>query len=431
MTKFVEVNVKSEIGELEGVILHTPGSEVENMNPEYAEKALYSDILNLSIARNEYRQLREVLSHITNTYQVKDLLARVLENDKAKEEVVNRVAKLEPQILEKGNTYRLKDHLLDQPAKELATMLMEGVPILRDNLTKFLSKDRYDMPPLHNFFFTRDASMTLNNEVLIGRMANRVRDREALIMQSIFDFTPEFNTKTVDPSDCANFSEKCTIEGGDVLIARDDLFIIGNGCRTSSQGIDYILATLLSQKEERMRHIIVQELPSSPESFIHLDMVFTLLDKNKCMVFEPLILRPNKYQTVHISIQNGKVVSIQRENNILTALAKLGMELEPVFCGGNKDMWIQEREQWHSGANFFAVGPGKVLGYARNVYTMEAMNNAGFEIIRAKDVIRGNVNIKDYEKYVITIEGSELPRGGGGARCMTMPIRRKSVDWGL
>jgi len=45
------VNVSSEIGELEAVILHPVGREVENMTPENAERALYSDILNLSVAK--------------------------------------------------------------------------------------------------------------------------------------------------------------------------------------------------------------------------------------------------------------------------------------------------------------------------------------------------------------------------------------------
>ncbi len=429
MTKYVELEVRSEIGEIEGVILHTPGSEVENMTPENAERALYSDILNLSVAQKEYAQLSDSLSEITQTYQVKDLLANILKDDKVKEIIVSKVCSIESELAVKGNTYCIKDVLLEQPAEDLASLLIEGVALTRDNLTKFLSKERYAMRPLHNFFFTRDASMSLGNEVLIGKMANAVRDREALIMQAIFDYTPGFKAKTVNPIESPNLDLNCTIEGGDVLIARDDILIIGNGTRTTTQGIDFILAHLLSQKEQNVRHILVQELPSHPESFIHLDMVFTLLDKDKCMVYEPLIIHPSKYQTVHITIQNGKVLNIKSENNLLQALSKLGMNLKPIYCGGTKDPWNQEREQWHSGANFFAVGPGKVVGYARNVYTMEEMNKNGFEIIPAADIIAHKVNLADYKKYVITLEGSELPRGGGGARCMTMPIRRKAVDW--
>ena len=429
MSKSVEVNVQSEIGKLNGVILHTPGEEVENITPENAERALYSDILNLSIARKEYKQLSEVLGKITKTYQVKDLLTNILKDDAIKLEVLNRIEKIEPFIAETTPKGSIKDQLLDENAEDLARLLIEGVEMKRDTLTKFLNKDWYDLRPLHNFFFTRDASMSMYNEVLIGRMANAVRDREAIIMQSIFDFTPGFNTKTLSLNTESDPLRKLTIEGGDVQIARDDILVIGNGMRTSTRAIDALMYNFINRNEDKVQHILVQELPHSPESFIHLDMVFTFLDKDKCMVYEPLIMSPGNYQTVHIKIQHGKLISIRREKTLLHALKKLGMDLEPVYCGGEDETWNMEREQWHSGANFFCVAPGKVLGYARNNYTVEAMNNAGFEIIRANDVISNKVDLSKYEKYMITIEGSELPRGGGGARCMTMPINRDAVEW--
>ena len=429
MSKIVEVNVQSEIGKLNGVILHTPGEEVENMTPENAERALYSDILNLSIARKEYKQLSEVLGKITKTYQVKDLLTNILKDDAIKLEVLNRIEKIEPFIAEVTPKGSIKDQLLDEDAENLARLLIDGVEMKRDTLTKFLNKDWYDLRPLHNFFFTRDASMSMYNEVLIGRMANAVRDREAIIMQSIFDFTPGFNTKTLSLNTESDPLRKLTIEGGDVQIARDDILVIGNGMRTSTRAIDALMYNFINRNEDKVQHILVQELPHSPESFIHLDMVFTFLDKDKCMVYEPLIMSPGNYQTVHIKIQHGKLISIRREKTLLHALKKLGMDLEPVYCGGEDETWNMEREQWHSGANFFCVAPGKVLGYARNNYTVEAMNNAGFEIIRANDVISNKVDLSKYEKYMITIEGSELPRGGGGARCMTMPINRDAVEW--
>jgi len=237
-----------------------------------------------------------------------------------------------------------------------------------------------------------------------------------------------FDTSTVNPS-AFTLASNATIEGGDVLVVRDDVLLIGNGARTNTHGIDFILNRLQLNSDARKKYILVQELPYKPESFIHLDMVFTLLDADKCMVYDPIIIQPNRYQTVQITIANGRVEEIKTVDNLLVALKKLGMDLKPVYCGGTTDRWVQEREQWHSGANFVAIGPGKVIGYARNVHTIEEMNKNGFEVIRAKDVIAGRVDLGSYSSYVVTIDGSELPRGGGGARCMTMPVRRKKVNW--
>ncbi len=410
------IQVYSEIGDLEGVILHPPGPEVENMTPKNAERALYSDILNLAVARREYNQLECLLQHLVPTFRVMDLLKDILRSDEIRQKIVKKACYHEghPKLIGK---------LLDLNEVQLAKQLVQGVPLERETLTGYLSNEHYSLQPLHNFFFTRDASVALGDRVLISKMANRVRDREALIMQAIFDYHPRFRVQTVYPDEGVAAREEISFEGGDLLIAAENITLVGLGSRTSSKGIDFLVKMLADRKEKH--HILVQELPSSPESFIHLDMTFTLLDKNSCMVYEPLILKSNKYQTIQIDLDNGKVVSIRNVDNLVSALGALGMELRPSFCGGKKDTMTQEREQWHSGANFFALGPGKLIGYNRNVHTLENLHQSGYEIIKSKDVLDGKTDLSSIQKYVLTIDGAELSRGGGGVRCMTMPIKRK------
>ncbi len=420
MANSIGLNVQSEIGKLEGVILHTPGAEVENMTPGTAQRALYSDILNLSIAQKEYAQLQGVLSKYTTTYQVYDLLVSVLKDYRQREALIGKIC------ISEGVTDYFED-LMDMSSEVLAKSLIEGVPAKVNTLTAYLKDEYYALYPLYNFYFTRDASVAIGNHALICRMANKVRMRESLIMEAIFKGSGVFDCNIINAHSFKPGNEDIFMEGGDILIAREDILLIGNGNRTSTQGIDMLINRLCKDKSQGRRHVIVQQLPHSPESFIHLDMVFTFLDRDKCMVFDPLITGDNQYQTVHITIDDGKVSRIKSVANIPDALRKLGMELEPVICGGTADEWNQEREQWHSGANFFAIAPGKVLSYARNVHTLEELNNNGFEIISAWDVINGVKDAEHYQKCVITIEGSELPRGGGGARCMTMPVRRQAL----
>ena len=401
--------VESEIGKLEYVMLHTPGKEIEHMTPENAHKFLFSDILNYREALENYKNFEGTLKRVANVVYFKDLLIDVLKKDEVRQNILNSV-------LVRENLKFMESVLTELSVEELATALIEGYdsPSL---------KERYLFPPIPNLFFTRDASFTMYNNIMISRMATTVRDRETIILDAIFNNSSIIDVETIHPIERFAPNGIGRVEGGDVEIARHDIILSGCGARTSQEGINAILEHL--RHLGGRRHLIAQELPLEPESFIHLDMVFTFLDRDRCMAFKPVIMNEN-FKTIHYEVEGTEYTKITEEKNLIEALGKLGMHLEPIFCGGG-DEYYGPREQWHSGANFFAFAPGKVLGYARNYHTIEALGNNGFEILKAADVASGKVNTDDYKRCVVAFEGNELSRGGGGARCMTMPLLRQKV----
>lgn len=214
--------IYSEIGDLEGVIIHSPGPEVENMTPQNAERALYSDILNLSVATKEFNQLKGVLEKVSKTFEVKDLLGDILKNEKVKENLLDKICRHD-------SAECIKDYLMSLNEKELARQLIEGVIMQKKTLTSFLSKERFSLRPLHNFFYTRDAAMSVYDNVFVGKMASPVRLRESLIMEAIFDFHSSFSTKTISPLNKTSDHNKIAIEGGDMLVARHDIILLGIG----------------------------------------------------------------------------------------------------------------------------------------------------------------------------------------------------------
>ena len=107
--------------------------------------------------------------------------------------------------------------------------------------------------------------------------------------------------------------------------------------------------------------------------------------------------------------------------NIFAALAECGMPMEPMLCGGDRRI--------DAGAR--AVGVGLQLrrdaARARAVVcaqrgTLREMEKAGFDIVTAARFPHGRRQIAEDERAVITFEGAELVRGGGGPRCMTCPV---------
>ena len=402
------MNVASETGRLRAVLLHRPGVEIERMTPLNAAHALYSDILNKPIVDNEYSNFCGVLEKWTDVYYVEDILEQLLKDMELRRHLVER-------SVTNDKCEAIGEKLMAMDSKELATTLVEG---FENPQWDGIADDRYLLKPLYNLFFTRDASSTVYDRVLINSMSFEVRERETLIYEAIFK-----HFFKVDTLNAMAWDRDARTEGGDVQIAGPDLLCIGQGIRTNVKGINYLAQTFAKERERFS--ILTQELPMSPESFIHLDMVFTFLGRHQCMAFEPMLKKSGLFAgkaTTLITVEGGKV-SYTEVPNIVKGLERLGWEIEPVVGGGD-DPWVQLREQWHSGCNFFSLGDGKVIGYRRNTKTIEALDKAGFAVLKAEDICSGKVKMEDYDKFVAAFPGSELPRAGGGARCMTMPILR-------
>jgi len=399
------------------VLLRHPGIEVERMTPLNAAQALYSDILDKGTVDKEYGLFSGILERWTdNVYFVRDILEVLLENDNIRDQLIDASLHHDRHTAQLAGGESFREYLMGLDPTTLARTLIEGYE--KEQWDGF-TDDRFLLKPLYNLLFTRDASSTIYNRVLINSMSFEVRERETLIYEAIFR-----NFFGVQLLNAAAWNPLARTEGGDVHIASPDLLCLGEGIRTNAKGIDYLARTFARERDHF--NILVQELPTEPDSFIHLDMVFTFLGQHHCMAFEPMLrkqgLFANKATTL-ISIHHGKI-SYTEVPNIVEGLRQLGWEMEePVICGGT-DPWVQLREQWHSGANFFSLGDDQVMGYRRNTHTIDALDRAGFTVLNAEDIVEGRVQMQDYPKFVAAFPGSELPRAGGGARCMTMPILR-------
>lgn len=412
-----KLSIKSEIGSLKKVIVHEPGSEIEIMTPQTSEELLYDDILNLHSAIQEHRELTGILKLHANVYEINTLLEDILKDGNVKEELLRDL------IREMGTSEHILDDLMPLSAKALANKLITGVEKKKDTLTRFLSKDKYSLPPLPNFVYTRDSAIIINELVLTGSMANKIRSAEATIMHHIFDHHQEFLSDGFYFEEMNGFHHNTKFEGGDILVIREDVLAIGLSERTTSEAIDQLIAKF--KAKGKVKHIFAVIMPKE-RAMIHLDMIFTMVDKHYCVVHEPVILGKNRLGVVHIDMTE-KINKIEYTSDIIKGLKSIGIELTPVICGG-KERLRQDREQWMCGANYFTIAPGKAIGYGRNTRTFEELCKvANMPRIEAIDILSGKIDLSKYDRYAIAISGAELSRGGGGARCMTMPILRDEV----
>ncbi len=407
------VHVTSEIGPLRAVLVHTPGNELFAVTPGNREDYLYDDIIDLESAQREHRRLVAVLERFAEVYEVRDLLTDLVARPDVREFLTTRALEVVP-----------SDALAKQFAalrpEDLVALMVEGAVEDAGPIARALNEVGYALPPLPNLFFTRDVGIVIGEHSIIGSMRYGVRWTEELLIKALFRYHPKLENAGILYDGSEEKRNNYTLEGGDVHPIRPDLVVLGFSERSSPAALDHLCDLVF--EHGNVTDVVIVVLPAE-RTAIHLDMIFTQIDKEICCVYPPHFVGPERLAVLH---RRKRSKGVKEMPNFFAAMQAVNQPLEPVFCGGNQRT-LQEREQWASACNFFTVRPGVGITYARNEATLHELEHAGFRIVSAVNLLTGEEALEDGERGVITMEGSELVRGGGGPRCMTLPLRRDDL----
>jgi len=399
------LHIDSEIEPLQAVLLHHPGRELEELTPRFLEELLFDDIPWLERIQEEHELFAQTLEQQgTRVYYYHQLLQDILKNDQNRQNLLSDYMQLN-HIRGKNEQQRLQDFLAPMNPEELSDILIGGLHKKRVALaqkrpslaTMIEGEFNYYFPPLPNLYFTRDPGAVIGSGISVNSMRTPARKGESLLLHHIVENHPLLE----QPPQWFGHNRSQSLEGGDILILSPKVVLIGCSARSSSSAIEELAQELL-QEMEQLEKILVIQIPFE-RAYMHLDTVFTMVDYDSFILF-PGIER-------HISCFSlslkGKYLKVEAQDN-LEEMLKRALKLPQIrlLRSGGDSETSAAREQWNDSTNTLAVAPGKVVTYNRNQRSNETLQKEGIQ--------------------VIPVEGSELVRGRGGPRCMSMPLRRKA-----
>ncbi|EON77300.1 Arginine deiminase [Lunatimonas lonarensis] len=400
-----DLRIKSEYGTLKSVLMHRPGREIDRLTPYNKHLLLFEDVPYLEDMQREHDYFRSLLTQATGAkvYLLHELLMEVL---------LDR--NLQRLLLTEGlKKYRL-GHLVDEfmeklSTSECATALIAGIKVheakrkMKGLHLEELLDFAYLIPPIPNLYFQRDTASICPGGMLFSSMRNEERQREADLVRVVFENHPHFKGQIhrVYPRD--NQSSPPCIEGGDLIILSEKAIAVGDSERTDERAIYHLAKQLIS--EGTIERVYKVQLPKK-RNFMHLDTVFTILDENLILTYPDALEAVVQTSVYTLKSRDNDQVHIKKTilQESLADILQLEIPHLQIIHTGNGNPDYALREQWFDGANVLTIAPRRVISYSRNKHTNRALRDVGVEVLE--------------------IPSSELSRGLGGPRCMTMPISR-------
>ncbi|MCT4607100.1 MAG: arginine deiminase [Marinisporobacter sp.] len=401
--------VTSEIGKLKTVLLHRPGKEIENLIPNLLKRLLFDDIPYLKIAQEEHDAFAKILKdHGVEVLYLEDLAAQSIREQRIRQSLIEAFLE-EGRVYGEGMKDALRKYFEEFNNKELIEKMMMG--IRKKDIPKVKIRSLTDvvdpqypflMDPMPNLYFTRDPFSTIGTGITLNHMRTETRNRETIFAKYIFENHPRFKDENIKI--WFNRNEKSSLEGGDELVLSNKVIAIGISQRTDAVSIEKFAKNIFKDRQS-FETILAFNIPKK-RAFMHLDTVFTMVDYDKFTI-HPEIEGP--LQVFSIKKGQGDQLKMEEENATLEDTLKKYLGLKKVTligCAG-RDRIDAAREQWNDGSNTLAIAPGEVIVYARNYVTNRILQEQG---------------VKTY-----IMPSSELSRGRGGPRCMSMPLIRESL----